>query len=465
MGDVTMTARRLLLALAVLAACAFAAERTAESKYAPNAGNSTVPKGNSSRNATKVKGLVATKLTQLSLLINSSVILRRKSAAAGDTVVTKLGRAAVMVIALEKTAPCLEGAKVRTLRDVLESVDDDVANSNSTSADPMEDPMLANSAKMIRIVKVLNGQSQNKSCNASLNTAPIVKTSSVVKARNKTAEIITLRRYMSKMSRLDMSHMVSVEKAMLAAGVEKLNSTERRARVKRTVRQIADEYGVNNDSATVEEAAESLYDKPPPPPPPVRPAFPPGFNETMMKLLRNMSAKADQSDTGVVTPDMEEEEAGILSGAMGKMTAVQMREYMPKLADAQKAVVKEDRRLLANALKLELACKNKTKPAPVQTVNVSDTVRRFVFNITGQTRLNKKAEAELQYELDHLNATDMDKQAEKDLEDMVLDLKEQNRTIAAENNRTAALNNASNASKVKPIPVAAKTSLFGLFGR
>merc|ERR1711871_622518 len=277
MGDVTMSARRLLLALAVLAACAFAAERTAESKYAPNAGNSTVPKGNSSRNATKVKGLVATKLTQLSLLINSSVILRRKSAAAGDTVVTKLGRAAVMVIALEKTAPCLEGAKVRTLRDVLESVDDDVANSNSTSADPMEDPMLANSAKMIRIVKVLNGQSQNKSCNASLNTAPIVKTSSVVKARNKTAEIITLRRYMSKMSRLDMTHMVklarnssrrghmaSVEKAMLAAGVEKLNSTERRARVKRTVRQIADEYGVNNDSATVEEAAESLYDKPPP---------------------------------------------------------------------------------------------------------------------------------------------------------------------------------------------------------
>merc|ERR1711871_1172515 len=454
MGDVTMTARRLLLALAVLAACAFAAERTAESKYAPNAGNSTVPKGNSSRNATKVKGLVATKLTQLSLLINSSVILRRKSAAAGDTVVTKLGRAAVMVIALEKTAPCLEGAKVRTLRDVLESVDDDVANSNSTSADPMEDPMLANSAKMIRIVKALNGQSQNKSCNASLNTAPIVKTSSVVKARNKTAEIITLRRYMSKMSRLDMTHMVklarnssrrghmaSVEKAMLAAGVEKLNSTERRARVK------------------------SLYDKPPPPPPPVRPAFLPGFNKTMMKLLRNMSAKADQSDTGVVTPDMEEEEAGILSGAMGKMTAVQMREYMPKLADAQKAVAKEDRRLLANALKLELACKNKTKPAPVQTVNVSDTVRRFVFNITGQTRLNKKAEAELQYELDHLNATDMDKQAEKDLEDMVLDLKEQNRTIAAENNRTAALNNASNASKVKPIPVAAKTSLFGLFGR
>jgi hypothetical protein len=287
---------------------------------------------------------------------------------------------------------------------------------------------------------------------------------------------------------MDMSHMVSlaknssqkssmagVEKAMLAVGVEKLNSTEKRARVHRSVQQIADEYGVNNDTATVKEVAESLYDKPPPPPPPVRPSFPEGFNETMMAMLRNMSLKAAQSDTGVVTPDSEEEEAGALSGAMGKMTAVQMREYMPKMADAQQAVAKEDRRLMANALKLELNCKNHTKKAPVQTVNVTAAIRRFVFNITGQTRLNKKQEMELQSELNHLNTTEMDKNAENELEEMVLDLKEQNRTIAAQNNRTAAANNQTAsenkqkkekaAEPTKPVASSAKSSMFGLFGR
>merc|ERR1711871_83327 len=95
---------------------------------------------------------------------------------------------------------------------------------------------------------------------------------------------------------------------------------------------------------------------------------------------------------------------------------------------------------------------------------------------TSQGRLTcpKKYETELQGELSKVNTSEMDKDAEKELENLVMDLKEENRTIELENNRTAAANNASKAAQkaesekpksVKPVPVVS-TSIFGsLFGR
>jgi len=180
--------------------------------------------------------------------------------------------------------------------------------------------MLEKTAKMQRIVKFLQLHARNASCNGTAHVK-VISTSTAKPSRNKTAEILTLRKYMAKVKTYDMKHLVhlakngtkremfGVEKAMLAVGVEKLNSTEKRRRVHSTVRQIADEYGVNNDTSTVDEVAESLYDKKPPPPPSQKPAFPPGFNETMMSFLRNMSAKSDKGDAGVVGPDEEDDEA------------------------------------------------------------------------------------------------------------------------------------------------------------
>merc|ERR1711937_808341 len=88
-----------------------------------------------------------------------------------------------------------------------------------------------------------------------------------------------------------------------------------------------------------------------------------------------MSAKADKGDVGTVSAEEEDDEALKVSAMMGKLSAAQLKEFAPKLADAQSAVAKEDRRLLALKLKLELACKDKTKADPPKpTVNVSTVV-------------------------------------------------------------------------------------------
>jgi len=488
-----------LLVACLLVAVGSAAERAAESKYSP--GNATLGRGNGSRrvpglNMTRTnstnkapKGVIATKLTSLSLLCDDLLPTGNKTAAVASNSSVLVMKAQRLVASLEKTAPCLETAIVVKLHDTVEALDDAVADSaGNMTAEGTEDPRLEKTAKMARIVKFLAGKTVPK-CNGTVPAKDVltVKKEPTKPPRNKTSEILTLRRYMAFAAKLNSSrllkfatnstmrkHMYSVEHAMIAVGAEKLNSTQKRQKVLKTVRQLADEYGVNNDSSTVEEVAESLYDKEPPPPPPKKPDFPEGFNETMVAVLRNMSKKADQSDNGVVPPEAEDEEANKLSGVMGKMTAVQMAYYMPKMADAQKAVAMEDRRLMAMKLKIELACKNKTKPAVKPTVNITSAVRRFIFNITGQTHLPKKYETELQGELSKVNTSEMDKDAEKELENLVMDLKEENRTIELENNRTAAANNASKAAQkaesekpksVKPVPVVS-TSIFGsLFGR
>jgi len=72
----------------------------------------------------------------------------------------------------------------------------------------------------------------------------------------------------------------------------------------------------------------------------------------------------------------------------------------------------------------------------------------------------------------------MDKEAEMELEHLVVELKEENATIARGNNRTAALNNATKAQEAKekaedskpkkaplPGPKREAASIFGLFGR
>merc|ERR1711937_278203 len=189
-----------------------------------------------------------------------------------------------------------------------------------------------------------------------------------------------------------------------------------------------------------------------------------------------MSAKADKGDVGTVSAEEEDDEALKVSAMMGKLSAAQLKEFAPKLADAQSAVAKEDRRLLALKLKLELACKNKTKADPPKpTVNVSTVVRKLVFNITGRTHLAPKQERELQTELDKV-PKDMDKEAVDELETLVRDLKEENRTIEAENNRTLAKNNATKVQEKKaaeedakpksaPLPGPTRAGIFGIFGR
>jgi len=486
--------RALALMASLLVAFALGAERAAEAKYSPRSNATARNNGTGGKNATKkVSGLVSSKLTSLSLLLDEAAALRSNNATAKvngtkDSVIMKLTRAQVLVGELEKTAPCLETPTVAKLYAIVDAVDDEVANSNSSGTDgEIEDPMLAKTAKMARIVKFLQSKAQNASCSS--GAAPTSTVATVKVQRNRTAEILTLQQYMKKMTKYDSGRflslakngskqeMAAVEKAMLAVGVQKsLNSTEKRMKVRSTVKMIADTYGVNNDTGVVDEVSESLYDKPPPPPPPVKPTFPEGFNETMFGFLRNMSAKADKGDVGTVSAEEEDDEALKVSAMMGKLSAAQLKEFAPKLADAQAAVAKEDRRLLALKLKLELACKNKTKADPPKpTVNVSTVVRKLVFNITGRTHLAPKQERELQTELDKV-PKDMDKEAVDELETLVRDLKEENRTIEAENNRTLAKNNATKMQEKKaaeedakpksaPLPGPTRAGIFGIFGR
>merc|ERR1711871_1271244 len=474
--------RALALMASLLVAFALGAERAAEAKYSPRSDATARNNGTGGKNSTKkVSGLVSSKLTSLSLLLDEAAALRSNNATAKvngtkDSVIMKLTRAQVLVGELEKTAPCLETPTVAKLYAIVDAVDDEI-----------EDPMLAKTAKMARIVKFLQSKAQNASCSSSAAPTPTIATAKV--QRNRTAEILTLQQYMKKMTKYDSGRflslakngskqeMAAVEKAMLAVGVQKsLNSTEKRMKVRSTVKMIADTYGVNNDTGVVDEVSESLYDKPPPPPPPVKPTFPEGFNETMFGFQRNMSVKADKGDVGTVSAEEEDDEALKVSAMMGKLTAAQLKEFAPKLADAQAAVAKEDRRLLALKLKLELACKNKTKADPPKpTVNVSTVVRKLVFNITGRTHLAPKQERELQTELDKV-PKDMDKEAVDELETLVRDLKEENRTIEAENNRTLAKNNATKMQEKKaaeedakpksaPLPGPTRAGIFGIFGR
>merc|ERR1711871_610985 len=278
--------RALALMASLLVAFALGAERAAEAKYSPRSNATARNNGTGGKNATKkVSGLVSSKLTSLSLLLDEAAALRSNNATAKvngtkDSVIMKLTRAQVLVGELEKTAPCLETPTVAKLYAVVDAVDDEVANSNSSGTDgEIEDPMLAKTAKMARIVKFLQSKAQNASCSS--GAAPTSTIATVKVQRNRTAEILTLQQYMKKMA--------AVEKAMLAVGVQKsLNSTEKRMKVRSTVKMIADTYGVNNDTGVVDEVSESLYDKPPPPPPPVKPTFPEGFNETMFGFQRNM---------------------------------------------------------------------------------------------------------------------------------------------------------------------------------